>query len=108
MSMTTQTATARIIRELHNSETEIDRALASSAALLASMTQARIDTDAPAATGQVAIMRLVRSLSALSDARGELVRTHGELLKVGQERADLMGCDTIGKTSDGMSLKIAS
>lgn len=88
MSMTPQTAAARIIRELHNSEAEIDRALASSASLLATMAQARIDTASPLATGQVAIMRLVRSLSSLSDARSELVRTHSELLKVGEARAD--------------------
>ena len=91
MSMTTQTAATRIIRELHNSEAEIDRALASSASLLAAMAQARVETGSPLATGQTAIMRLVRSLSSLSDARADLVRTHGELLKVGEARADFAG-----------------
>ena len=61
---------------------------ASSAALLATMIQARVDTDAPLATGQTAIMRLVRSLSSMTDARGDMVRVHADLLKVGQERAD--------------------
>lgn len=110
MSMTPQTAAARIIRELHNSEAEIDRALASSASLLATMAQARIDTASPLATGQVAIMRLVRSLSSLSDARSELVRTHSELLKVGEARADFVGspsdCDLItGQHIDPVPLR---
>ena len=88
MAMNTQIAATRIVRELHNSETEIDQALASSASLLATMIQARVDTDAPMATGHTAIMRLVRSLSSLTEARGDLVRVHADLLKVGQERAD--------------------
>lgn len=112
MSMTPQTAAARIIRELHNSEAEIDRALASSASLLATMAQARIDTASPLATGQVAIMRLVRSLSSLSDARSELVRTHSELLKIGNATADLAGgpgdCPTLAAgLTDIVPLRIA-
>ena len=87
--MNTQIAAARIVRELHTSEIEIDRSLACSASLLATMIQARVETDAPMATGHTAIMRLVRSLSSLTEARGDLVRVHADLLKVGQERADL-------------------
>ncbi len=88
MAMNTQIAASRIVRDLVNSEIEIDRALASSASLLATMVQARVDTSAPLATGQTAIMRLVRSLNSMSDARGDMIRVHSELLKVGQERAD--------------------
>ena len=88
MALNTQIAASHIVRDLLNSELEIDRALASSAALLATMIQARVDTDAPLATGQTAIMRLVRSLSSMTDARGDMVRVHADLLKVGQERAD--------------------
>ena len=86
--MTSEIATARIVRDLVKSETEIDSALASSASLLATMAQARVDTDAPLAMGHTAIVRLVRSLNSLSEARGDLVRVHSELLKVGQERGD--------------------
>ena len=96
MGMNNDIATARIIRDLVNSETEIDNALASSASLLATMVQARIETNAPIATGHIAIMRLVRSLNSMSDARGDMVRVHAELLKVGQERGafslDPNGC----------------
>lgn len=96
MAMNTQIAASRIVRDLVNSEIEIDRALVSSASLLATMVQARVDTDAPLATGQTAIMRLVRSLSSLSDARGDMIRVHADLLQVGQERGafslDPNGC----------------
>ena len=104
MALNTQISSARIVQDLTNSEVEIDRALASSASLLATMAQARLDTDAPLATGQVAIMRLVRSLNSLSDARADLVRVHAELLKVGQERADFSldpdGCPKNGSASE--------
>lgn len=88
MAMNTQVAATRIVRELNTSESEIDRALSSSAALLATLAQARLDTDAPVATGHTAIMRLIRSLNSLSDARTDMIRVHADLLKVGQERAD--------------------
>jgi hypothetical protein len=91
MSMTVEIAASRIVRELHASETEIDRAIASSASLLATMAQARLDTAAPGATGQVAIMRLVKTIGALTDARSDIIRTHAELFKVGEERGDLPG-----------------
>ena len=89
MAMNSQVAATRIQRELDTSEHEIDRALVSNAALLSTMAQARIDTDAPMATGHIAIMRLVRSLNSLSDARTQIIRVHADLLKVGQERGDL-------------------
>lgn len=113
MAMNTQIAAARIVRELHTSETEIDQALASSASLLATMIQARVDTDAPMATGHTAIMRLVRSLSSLTEARGDIVRVHADLLKVGQERADLSldpnGCPKgNANTSTRAGIKIAA
>ncbi len=113
MAMNTQIAASRIVRDLVNSEIEIDRALASSASLLATMVQARVDTDAPIATGQTAIMRLVRSLSSLSDARGDMIRVHADLLKVGQERAnyslDPNGCPN-GKidSDDQVGLKLVA
>lgn len=89
MALTTQIAASHIVRDLLNSEIEIDRALASGATLLATMIQARVETNAPLATGQTAIMRLVRSLGSMTDARGDMVRVHADLLKVGQERSDL-------------------
>jgi hypothetical protein len=55
------------------------------------MAQARLDTAAPVATGQVALMRLVKTIGALTDARSDIIRTHAELFKIGEERGDLPG-----------------
>lgn len=112
MPITVEIAASRIVRELHASETEIDRAIASSATLLATMTQARLDTAAPAATGQVAIMRLVKTIGALTDARSDIIRTHAELYKVGEERADFPGgpsdCPNVFTGQSTNKLRIAS
>jgi hypothetical protein len=112
MNMNSDVATARIIRDLVKSETEIDNALASSASLLATMAKARLETDAPVATGHTAIMRLVRSLNSLTDARGDLVRVHSELLKVGQERGDYSldpnGCPSGNASTPGKDLKLVA
>lgn len=112
MNMTNDVATARIIRDLVKSETELDNALASSASLLATMAKARLETDAPLATGHTAIMRLVRSLNSITDARGDLVRVHSELLKVGQERGDYSldpnGCPNGKATTLGKDLKLVA
>jgi len=90
MTLTPQIATNRIIRELCESETDLDRTLARSASLLATIAQSRIDIGTSFADGQVAIMRLVRTISALTEARADLARTHGELRKIGEERADII------------------
>jgi hypothetical protein len=88
--MSPQIATNRIINQLVESETNLDTALSSSAALLATMAQARLDVGAEFTTGQVAIMRLVKTLSALSEARADLARTHAEMRKVGETRSDIV------------------
>ncbi|MEA3263662.1 MAG: hypothetical protein U9R07_09285 [Pseudomonadota bacterium] len=90
MTLTAQIATNRIIRELCESETELDLTLARSASLLATLAKARVDTGSSFAEGQVAMMRLVRSLTALTEARADLARTHGELRKLGEVRADIV------------------
>jgi hypothetical protein len=90
MSLTPQIAANRIIRELCESETNLDQTLARSASLLATMAQTRVDVGSSFADGQVAFMRLARSISSLMDARADLARTHGELRKIGEERADLI------------------
>lgn len=90
MTMTPQTAANRLIRELFESEVELDRAIARSAALLASVAQARVDTGTAFADGQIAMMRIVQGLTSMSQARSNLVRTHGELRRLGEERGDLV------------------
>ena len=89
MSDIAKTSATQIFDTLIASECELDRALTSSATLLAAMTTARIETASPLATGHTAIMRLVRSLNSLTEARSDLIRVHADLLKVGQERGDM-------------------
>ncbi|MEQ1517880.1 MAG: hypothetical protein HOO99_00430 [Hyphomicrobiaceae bacterium] len=113
MTMTAKIAATRIARELRTSETEIDRALASSAALLATMATASVETGEPTSSGQVAIMRLVKGLNSLTSARSDIVRVHAELLRVGEARADFAGgpsdCDPITKGSfEQLNVRIAS
>jgi hypothetical protein len=113
MTMTAQIAATRIARELRSSETEIDRALASSAALLATMATASVETREPTASGQIAILRLVKGLNSLASARSDMVRVHAELLRVGEARSDVAGgpsdCDPLFKGSHGQqNVRIAS
>lgn len=88
MSLTNQMAVKAIANKLATSENQIDQALASSAELLASLAQTRVEMDAEFATGHVAMLRLVKSLNALSEARGDMVRAHAELRKVAEERGE--------------------
>lgn len=111
MSKLVQSSAAEIQTNLLETETEIDLALARSAALLASMANARVVTSSPFATGQVAIMRLVKAIGALSDARTGVVRVHADLLRVGQERADFVTIDECPKgvtTTDDAILKLVA
>jgi hypothetical protein len=90
MTMTLPIASMRISRELASSELQIDQAVESSATLLATMARARIETGVSADTGQVAMMRLVRALTALTDARKDVIHTHSALRRIGEERADFL------------------
>lgn len=90
MTMTPQIATNRIIREIHASEKLFDLTIAASANLLATVSNARVDSGEVFGKSQVAVMRLVRSISALSDARAELARTHTELRKIADTRCDIV------------------
>lgn len=88
MTQIPQSAVKSIASKLAASENQIDLALASSANLLASLAQSRLETEVEFATGHVAMLRLIKSLSALSAARGDMVRAHAELRKVAEERGE--------------------
>jgi hypothetical protein len=110
MPMTPQNAAQRITRNLLATENDLDRVLASSASLLADIVQARIDVGADAASGQIAIMRVTEALGALSTARKQIVQTHSELRKVGEERADIVfpsECPKSAAEQDDRDLKAA-
>ena len=90
MTMTTQVATLRITRELKQLEDAIDAAIAAQCALGMTLAQARVETDTPAVTGHVALMRLAKAGQALVTARADAIRAHEDLFKVGQERGDML------------------
>ncbi len=90
MTMTTQVAALRITRELKQLEDAIDAAYAAQCALGMTLAQARVETDTPAVVGHVALMRLAKAGQALVTARADVIRTHEDLFKIGEERADLL------------------
>lgn len=82
MTMTVPVATARLGRQLGDAHTKIDAALVSVAALFASATQARADiTEADAALGHGALLRMHKSAGTLLSLRADMIRVHGSLKK---------------------------
>lgn len=90
MTMTPEVAALRIIRDLKQFENTIDAAIAAQCALGATLAQARIDTESPAVTGHVAMMRLAKAGQMLIAARADAIRAHEDLYKVSEERGDLL------------------
>lgn len=90
MTMTTQIAALRITRELKQLEDAIDVAIAAQCALGMTLAQARVETDTPAVTGHVALMRLAKAGQALVTARADAIRAHEDLYRIGEERADVL------------------
>ena len=86
MSLDLPTATARIARELTESETAIADALAKTTALLHSAALAGRDLGgAPELEGQRALLRLEKIVRSLIDVRGETSRVHGQLRDIAVE-----------------------
>lgn len=90
MTMTSEVAALRITRDLKQLENAIDAAIAAQCSLGQTLVQARIDTDSPAISGHVAMMRLAKAGQALIAARTDAIRAHEDLYKVGVERGDLV------------------
>ena len=85
MPMTTTIAAARLGREVPEAEAKLDDALMALSSLMSTMVVARRDTGVTAATGQVALVRLAKAQMALIEAQNDMLRVHGELVKVGRE-----------------------
>ena len=86
MSLDLNSATARLAREMGQSETAIADALVATASLIHSAVLANRDfSDAPARQSQAALLHLNRMMSSLVEARGEAMRVHGQLLDIGRE-----------------------
>lgn len=86
MSLDLNAATARLVREMGQSEAAIADALVSATALLHSAALAsREFTDAPALRTQSTFLHLNKMLGGLVEARGEALRVHSQLLDIGRE-----------------------
>lgn len=83
----------RIVRSLAQCEEGADRLLADTSVLLSEMVAARRETDAAFGTGQRALSRIVEAQKAVLAAQTDLMRAHADLLKIGQERGDIMTGD---------------
>lgn len=110
MTTDTQAAAKVIAAKLAASENQIDKALASSAELLASLAQSRLEADAEFATGHVAMLRLIKSLTALSTARGDMIRAHAELRKVAEERGEywVTPCPSAAATTTSAEIRLVA
>jgi hypothetical protein len=98
--LTLHNATARIARQVNASETSLDEALVQVSALLNSAAIVQKEfPDAPAARVQSTLLHLVRTMTSLVEARGEMVRTHGQLLDIARE----MGATELPKCPDQLT-----
>jgi hypothetical protein len=86
MSLTKDTATARLIREMNASESTIADALVAATSLMhtAAIAQSEV-ADVPALETQSALIHLNKLLGELIGARGEAMRVHSKLLDIGRE-----------------------
>jgi hypothetical protein len=84
MSNQIQASAADISNAIPQAETAIDEAMVSVAHLMASLVQARIDNNVPAATGQASLMRLAKTQMSLIGVSGDVLRVHNEMLDIGK------------------------
>lgn len=93
MTMTSQIAVARITQKLGRTESTLDSLLVEQADLIATIVRAGMDLAASPASTQPTLMRLAKFQQTLIGARADLIRSHHNLLKVGQERGDILSGD---------------
>lgn len=81
-----ENATARIVREMRDSESAIDDALVTTTALLHSAALALRGIDgAKSAKSQAAIGRMHKMIADLVCVQNDAMRTHGQLLDIARE-----------------------
>lgn len=84
--LTLHNATARIARQVTSSETALNDALVEITALLNSAAIVQKDfPDAPAVQVQSTLKHLGKTMLSLVEARGEILRAHGQLLDIARE-----------------------
>lgn len=84
--LTVHNATARIARQVTDSEATLDEALVQISALLHSAAIAQKEfPGAPTLRVQSTLLHLGKTMTCLVEARGEIVRAHGQLLDIARE-----------------------
>jgi len=108
MSMTVNTALARLSRQVPQAEEDIDQALISLSSLLTTMVTARRDTATSGGNSQIAVQQVARAIEGLVTASAEMARAHGSLRKVSVEKGigDLEPCPK--NASDGLEIRAAA
>ena len=64
--------------------------MADTAILVAEMATARVESGSVSGTGQRALQRVISAQQAVSEAQLGLIRAHADMLKIGQERGDIL------------------
>ena len=83
-------ATARLTREVQETETKLADALVSAAALMHTCAVASRDNHADPAMVHAALLRSQKTIGSLVEARAEVIRTHGALRTIFRETAGPM------------------
>jgi len=94
MPMTIDVARMRIAREVQGTEQALDEALLRSSTLMATLLDARMETDSEPFEGQEALLRLSRTQGSLLEASNDLARVHGKLKELQTRMAGFERCPT--------------
>jgi len=78
---------ARVVRQLQETEAAVDQAILRGNALVTAMIEARLEGRLAAEVGQDAFDNIVNGIRAMTEARGAIVRGHGNLAKVADDLA---------------------
>ena len=85
MALTLPAASARLTRNILDSETLIAQALAQVSETVATLSRAQVEVEnAPKVECQNALLRLQKSSAKLIEAQAEMLRAHGQLRAIGQ------------------------
>jgi hypothetical protein len=86
MALTLPAASARLARNLAETEELVARALAAASETVATLAIAQVEVDgAPKGECQLALTRLQRAAAALTSAQSETLRAHAQLSEIGRE-----------------------
>lgn len=86
MPLTLSSATARISREIAQTEAAFAQATAAVASTIATVSSASVEVEgAPKGDAQVALRHLQRATSRMMDAQADMLRAHAKLREIGRE-----------------------